>query len=301
MARLYTPQMAKFDKRRKNKKQKQATLFSEAWKRLKKNKLAMVGLVILAVIIFLGIFATVITPYDYIEQDVTERLQGFSLTHLFGTDNLGRDLFTRCIYGVRISLPVGILSVIFAAIIGGIFGAVASFVGGKVDMVIMRFMDIFQSIPALLMAITLAAALGAGFFNLILALSISSMPLYARIIRGQLLTVRHKEYVEASRAIGASSLRQILRHMIPNCLGPIVVQMTFGVAGCILMAATMSYIGLGISPPTPEWGAMLNAGKVYIQSYPHMLIAPGIMICLTVLSINLFGDGVRDALDPRVK
>lgn len=303
MAKIQTPAMEKLRKAQTKSRRgdKQSTLGHEAWKRLKRNKLAMVGLCILAVLILLGIFSEVITPYDYIEQDHTVRLQSYSLQHPLGTDNQGRDILTRCLYGIRISLPIGVLSVIFALIIGGILGAIAAFFGGKVDMFIMRFVDIFQSIPPLLMAISIAAAMGSGFINLILALSISSVPLYARLVRGQILTVRQKEYIESARAIGAKNTRQILKHMLPNCLGPIVVQMTFGVAGCILMAATLSYIGLGINPPTPEWGAMLNAGKVYIQTNPHMLIGPGLMIALTVFSINLFGDGLRDALDPRLK
>lgn len=303
MARLSTPATRKIEKRlAKNKIVERAhSPGYEAWKRLRKNKLAVIGMIILAVLILCGIFAPVICRYTIQQQDFDAILQTPSAKHWFGTDNFGQDMFTRCIYGIRQSLPIGLISVIVSCIVGGAIGAIAAYKGGRWDMIIMRIMDIFMSIPGMLMAIAIAAALGSGFRNLILAMAISSVPTYARVVRGSLLTVKQKDFIEASKAIGAKPARQILKHMIPNCVGPIVVQMTLGVASGILIAASLSYIGLGIAPPTPEWGAMLSDGKMFLQTYPHMLLAPGLMIALTVLSLNLFGDGLRDALDPRMK
>ena len=300
---MYTPAMAKREKKqqRSNRRNHVNSPGYEAWKRLCKNKLAVLGMIILGILVFCAIFAPYITPFTYEEQDFEAILEGPSATHIFGTDQFGRDMFSRCIYGIRQSLPIGVLSVLVSCLIGGIFGAVAAYYGGAADMIIMRIMDIFMSIPGMLMAIAIAAALGNGFWNLILALAISSVPMYARLVRGCLLSVKQREFIESSKAIGSSSTRQIVKHMLPNALAPIVVQMTLGSASGILIAASLSYIGLGIAPPIPEWGAMLNAGKQFLQTEPHMLLAPGGMIVLTVLSLNLFGDGLRDALDPRMK
>ena len=223
-----------------------------------------------------------------------------SAAHLFGTDHLGRDIFTRVIYGTRVSIGIGIASVAAALIIGGILGAVAAFYSNKVDNIIMRIMDVLGAIPGTLLAISIAAVLGRGIVNLILALGISAVPLFARIVRANVLTVKSKDYVEAGKCVGASDTRLILKHMIPNAMGPIIVQATFGVASNILMIAGLSYIGLGIAP-TPEWGGMLSEAKTNIQLYWHPMVFPGIAIFLTSFSLNVLGDGLRDAFDPKLR
>ena len=304
MSKIVTPAMVKREQKRQRRmkgKERLSTPAHEAWKRLRRNRMAMVGMVILIILILCAIFAPLIIPYSVSEQDYEAILQGPSWKHLFGTDNFGRDIFSRVIYGSRISLPIGLICVCISSVVGGTFGALASFYGGRADNIIMRFMDIYQSIPAMLLAIAIAAALGSGMGNLILAIALGTIPLYARVVRANIMTVKRRGFVESSKAIGANTRRQIIIHMLPNCLGPIIVQMTFSVAAGILTAASLSYIGLGISPPTPEWGAMLNAGKEFLQTFPHMLIFPGLMIMITVLALNLFGDGLRDALDPRLK
>lgn len=303
LAKIETEAMRRYNKKNLNKdgKKKVSTPGREAWKRLKRNRLAMVGMVILIVLILLAIFAPVISQYDPSYQDWLAINQTPSKQHICGTDNFGRDIFTRLMYGTRISLSIGLVCVCISVVLGGTFGALAAFYGGKLEELIMRFMDIYQSIPNMLLAIAIAAALGTGMGNLILAISLGTVPLYARVVRGAILTVRSKDYIEASQSIGAGTARLILKHMIPNALGPIVVQMTFSVAASILTVSSLSYIGLGIAPPTPEWGSMLNAGKQFMQSYPHIILYPGLMIMITVLALNLFGDGLRDALDPRLK
>ena len=303
MAKMETEAMRRYNKKNLNRKgeKKVSTPGREAWKRLKRNRLALVGMGILILLILLAIFAPVITPYDPAYQDWMAINQTPSAQHICGTDNFGRDIFTRLMYGTRISLSIGLLCVCISVLLGGTLGALAAFYGGKLEEVIMRFMDIYQSIPNMLLAIAIAAALGTGMGNLILAISLGTVPLYARVVRGAILTVRGKDYIEASQSIGAGTARLILKHMIPNAIGPIVVQMTFSVAAAILTVSSLSYIGLGIAPPTPEWGSMLNAGKQYMQTYPHIIVFPGLMIMITVLALNLFGDGLRDALDPRLK
>ena len=303
MAKMSTPAMERIARKnaRNGGKMKASTPGREAWKRLRRNKLAMAGMIILIILILCAIFAPVIAPFEYDYQDYSAVFQKPSAAHLFGTDNFGRDIFSRCIYGTRYSLPIGICSVMISLVVGGTLGAIAAYYGGKADMLIMRFMDIYQSIPNMLLAIAVAAAIGASLRNLIIAIALGSIPIYARVVRGALLTVKQKEFIESSRAIGAGTSRQILRHMIPNCLGPIIVQMTFSVAAAILTASSLSFLGLGISAPAPEWGSMLNTGKQFLQTFPHMLVFPGMMIAITVLALNLFGDGLRDALDPKLK
>jgi len=260
-------------------------------------------MIILIILVLIAIFADVIAPYGFDEQILKERLLKPSFTngHLMGTDNLGRDIFSRVVYGARISLPVGFICVLVAFALGGTLGAIAAYNGGKVDNVIMRIMDIFQSIPPMLMAIAIAASLGNGVVNLVLAISISTMPARSRIVRASILTVKRNDYIESARAIGASSSRLLIKYMLPNAIGPILTNFTFSVATAILTVSSMSYIGLGISPPTPEWGCMLSASKELLRSAPYTLFFPGLMIMITVLALNLFGDGLRDALDPRLK
>lgn len=280
---------------------KKKSQLKEVWKRLKRSKGAMIGLVLLIVLVFVAVFADFITPYTYDQQNLELAFATPSGSHIFGTDEFGRDIFTRVIYGARVSLQVGFISVAVALACGGTLGAVAGFYGGKVDNGIMRFMDILLSIPSTLLAIAIVAALGTGLVNLMIAVGISNIPTYARIVRASVMTISGQEFVEAARASGSGDLRIIFKHLIPNCMAPIIIQSTLGVAGAILTAAGLSFIGLGIQPPAPEWGAMVSSGRAYIRDFPHMTLYPGIAIMLTILSLNLLGDGLRDALDPKLK
>ncbi len=275
--------------------------FMELLSRLLMNKAAVIGLIILLVLIFCAVFADVITPYDYAAQDLKNRFVSPCYAHPFGTDNLGRDILSRVIYGARISLSVGVLSVCLSAVVGIILGAIAGFYGGAPDNLIMRVMDIFLAIPNLLLAISIAATLGNGIPNLIMAIGIGAAPTYARIVRASVLSLKEQEFVEAARAVGASDAQIIASHIIPNCLAPIIVQMTLGVASAILSTASLSFIGLGIAPPTPEWGSMLSAGRQYIRDAWYIVTFPGLAIMVTIFGLNLFGDGLRDALDPKLK
>ncbi len=285
------------------KKTKKRSLWADVGIRMLRNKAAMIGFFILITIVLLAIFADVIADYNdvVIKQNLNNILQPPSLEHILGTDEFGRDIFARIIHGARISLAVGIVSVFISLIVGGIFGAVAGFYGGRLDNVIMRFMDIFLAIPSTLLAIAIVTALGSSLFNLMLAVGISSVPSYARIVRASVLTLRDQEFVEAAEALGANNFRIILRHIIPNSLAPIIVQATLGVAGAILSTAGLSFIGLGIKPPTPEWGSMLSNGRAFLRSAWHVTTFPGVFIMITILSLNLLGDGLRDALDPKLK
>ena len=280
---------------------KKRGLWQNAWKRLKRNKRAMVGMYIMLAILLLAIFAPVIAPYGYDDQVLTEAFQSPSLKHLCGTDNFGRDVFSRLLYGGRISLTLGLIAVALSTIVGIIVGAISGYYGGAVDNLIMRCMDIMQSIPSILLAIAIASTLGGSMVNCMIAIGISSVPLNARLMRGMMLSVRQNDYVEAARCANASDLRIMFREIIPNAMSPMIVNMTLGYAGALLNAAALSFIGLGAQPPSPEWGAMITAGKTYITRYPYLITAPGIAIMLTVISLNLFGDGIRDALDPKMK
>lgn len=300
MSKIQTPAMVKINKKRKGQKYGQTPL-KGAWHRLVRNKMSVVGMVIIVLLLLMAIFANFIAPYPYQQQDYTAIAQGPSPAHIFGTDNMGRDIFSRCVYGARWSLPIGLLCVVAGLALGGTFGVLAGFCGGKIDNVIMRIMDIFQAIPAILMAIAVVAVLGNGIIQLVVAMSIAFMPNVAKTCRAAIFTVKGSEYVDASRAIGVSQFKIIIRHLVPNAIGVIVIDTVGMVGAAILMVSTLSYIGVGIVPPTPEWGAILSAGKEYIRSGVHMVLFPGLMIMLTVISFNLFGDGLRDALDPRLK
>ena len=282
---------------------KKRSQWLEVWQRLKRNKMAMSGLVILTLVVLSAIFADFIADYEtvVIAQNLSDRLQGPSWQYWLGTDEFGRDIFARLIHGTRVSLMVGVLSVSIAVVIGGTLGAVAGYYGGKLDNVIMRVMDVFMAVPSILLAIAIVSALGANLINLMFAISISSIPQYARIVRASVLSVRDQEFVEAARAIGANDGRIIFRHIIPNALAPVIVQGALGVASAILSTAGLSFIGLGIQPPEPEWGAMLAGGRQYLRHAWHVTTFPGLAIMITILSLNLLGDGLRDALDPRLK
>lgn len=274
---------------------------SMVMKSLKRNKMAILGLIILLFLVVLAIFADVVAPYDYYKQDLRNAFQHPNSEHIFGTDEFGRDIFSRVVYGARISLVVGFVSVGIALAIGGLLGAISGFYGGRIDNSIMRVMDVLLAIPQTLLAIAIVAALGAGLINLMIAVGISSIPNYARIVRASVMTIRGEEYIEAARASGTSDAKIITMHILPNCVAPVIVQVTLGIAGAILTAAGMSFIGLGIQPPVPEWGNMLSSGRDYIREYAYMTMFPGLAIIITVLCLNLLGDGLRDALDPKLK
>ncbi|MGL5088352.1 MAG: nickel transporter permease [Cetobacterium sp.] len=282
---------------------KKRSQWAELWKNLKRNKMALFGLVILVIIILLALFADQIANYDQvvIKQNLRMRLKPPSSQHWLGTDEFGRDIFARLIHGARVSLKVGMLAVGIAIIIGGFLGSLAGYYGGKLDNIIMRIMDIFLAVPSILLAIAIVSALGPNLLNLMVAVSISSIPRYARIVRASVLSIRDQEFIEAARAIGASDTRIIFRHIIPNSLAPVIVQGTLGVANAILATAGLSFIGLGIQPPAPEWGSMLSGGRQYLRYAWWVTTFPGVSIMITILSLNLLGDGLRDALDPRLK
>ena len=284
--------------RPKRKKKSQAV---EVLKRLSKNKGAMVGLVIIVLMVLASAFAPVIAPYGYEQQDLYNIFKAPGGAHILGTDNLGRDIFSRLLYGGRQSLKIGIISVSIAAVFGILIGAIAGYYGGKVDNVLMRFLDIFQAVPGLLMSIAIATTLGPGINNAMIAIGITTIPGYARMTRASFLSVRGQEFVEAATAINASDKRIIWKHILPNAFSPMIVQITMGVAASIQAAASLSFLGLGAQPPLPEWGAMLSAGRTYIRDYPYLCIIPGLVIMMAVLSLNMLGDGLRDALDPRLK
>ena len=288
-------------KKIKVKKQKQVSEFGAAMRRLAKNKTAMIGLGIFVVLLVLAILSPVINPYDYATPNVKDRCQGPSLKHWFGTDELGRDIFSRIMYGGRYSLTIGLIATLSSMLAGIVLGAVAGFFGGWVDNLIMRFLDVVQSIPGLLLTICVSAALGTGFDKTILALSVSRIPGMARTLRASVMQTRNEEYVEAAGVIVCGTFRTIVKYVLPNSFAPLLVSATMGIANTILTTASLSYIGLGIQPPTPEWGAMLSAAKKFIRDYPYMLIFPGLFIAITVLSLNMLGDGLRDALDPKLK
>ena len=280
---------------------KKQSEFVRVFKELRKNSTAMLGLCILLVEIILVILAPVIAPYDYTAMDILAVQQGPSAAHWFGTDELGRDIFSRVLYGGRYSISMGVLAVMISTTVGMTIGAVAGYFGGKVDNILMRLLDVIQSLPAMLLSIVLSAVLGPGYFNTILALSVNGMPASARMLRAQMMKVRGNEYIEAAQSINCSKFRIIVRHMIPNSFSPNIVQATMSIAHMIVMAASLSFIGLGVQPPTPEWGAMLTGARQFIRQCPHMVIFPGLAIAVTVLAVNLMGDGLRDALDPKLK
>lgn len=277
--------------------------FKDMVRRLFKNKAAVAGLVFLIFLILMAIFADALFDYNTqcINQNIPERLQWPSAQHWFGTDEYGRDLLIRIVFGSRISLSIGFIAVLFGLIVGGVLGAVAGFFGGKIDNIIMRLCDVFLAVPMMLMAIVIVAALGASIVNLVIALSISSVPTFARIVRSAVLTVRDMDYVEAARAIGVKTPRILARYILPNCMGPIIVQTTLRVAATISNTAALSFLGLGVKAPQPEWGALLSSGREFIRDSGYLACIPGICIMLTILALNLLGDGLRDALDPRLK
>jgi len=302
MAKLYTPAMEKIDKKNaKRKKAYKSTPGRESWKRFKRNPTAVAGLVIVILLVLIAIFAPLIAPYDYATQDYSAMKKLPSAAHWFGTDAYGRDLFSRVIYGARYSLVIALLCTLAALFTGGVLGIIAGYFGGIVDTIIMRIMDIFQSIPMIMMAMCIVAVLGNGIPQLVAAIMFASMPTMARNNRAAILRVRGSDYIESSEAIGVSQFKIIVKHMIPNAVGVMVIYFVGFLAVSIMMMSSMSYIGVGLAAPTPEWGLILNEGKIYITSLPYMMIFPALMIMITCFAFNLMGDGLRDAFDPRLK
>lgn len=289
--------------------------FAEFWKRYRRNKLAVAGLILISLYVLVASCANLLYSYDFITgNQIPNAFSGIGSIaevedngklrqhlYLLGADNFGRDVAGRIIHGARVSLIIGFVTVAFAVILGGSLGAIAGFYGGKLETVIMRGADILLAIPNILFALAIVAALGPSFRNLLLAISITSLPVYVRLVRASVMTVKDQEYVEAAKAQGASDFRIILIHILPNCMAPVIVQATLGIAQSILSAASLSFLGLGIQPPSPEWGNMLSEARSYIISAPHTLIFPGLAIMTVILAYNLIGDGLRDALDPKLK
>ena len=273
----------------------------DVWIRLCRNKLAMVAMVVVLLLVLVAIFADFVAPYDYDAANPAIALQYPSSEHLLGTDNFGRDILSRVIYGGRISLLVAVMAVAIALVAGSLLGATAAYFGGVYENVVMRAMDIVMAIPGFLLAVSISTSLGGGVWQTALAISIGAIPSYARIMRATVLTIKDQEYVEAARATGASDLRVILKHIVPNTLSPIIVESTLRIGACIMQISSLSFIGLGVRPPTPEWGSIMSAGREYLRDFYPIVTFPGIAIMITLFGFNLFGDGLRDALDPRLK
>ncbi len=275
--------------------------FASIVKRFAKRKISIIGLVIILFLLLAAILAPYIAPYDYKEIDPINANLTPNAEHWFGTDSQGRDIFSRILFGARYSLTIGFASSLFGVGMGIIFGAIAGFFGGKVEGTILRVCDVIQSIPNILLCIVISQALGAGIFATAFALSFYSIPGIARLLRATMMSVRDLEFVEAAKAIDCSKSRIMMKHILPNCLAPIIVSFSLSIGMKIMASAGLSFIGLGIQEPIPEWGAMISAGRRFLRYYPHLVIFPGIFVALVVLSFNLVGDGLRDALDPKLK
>lgn len=285
----------------KAKKTRKKGAFSQVWRRLKKNRLAVLSLFILLALFLVAVFAPVIAPYHYAQEDFSQSFAGSSKEHLLGTDRLGRDILSRLIYGSRQSLQMGLYSTVLAAVAGIIIGAIAGFYGGWVDNLLMRLLDIYQGIPMFLLCVTLAAVLGPSLRNAVIAIGISSVPIFARLMRASVLTVGDAEYIEAARAVNTGNWRIIWTEIIPNAISPLIVSITMNMGSAVLAGAGLSFIGLGVEAPIPEWGAMISDARNFLREHGTLALYPGICVILTVLAFNLLGDGLRDALDPRLK
>lgn len=277
------------------------TYMKDVWRRLKRNKIAMMGIVIVALITLIAIFAPIFYPHDYYSQNFAIKNQGPSLEHWFGTDKFGRDEFARICYGARISLTVAYVASILNIVIGVLYGGIAGYFGGKIDNIMMRIIDVLYSIPMMIYVILLMLVMGSGMKSIIIALAISYWVNMARIVRGEILSLKEQEFVLAARTLGASPKRIIIRHLIPNCIGSIIVTLTLMVPQAIFTESFLSFLGLGISAPKASWGTLASDAVQTIALYPSQLLYPSVAICLTILGFNMFGDGLRDALDPKMR
>ncbi len=285
------------------KKYKKKSMAQETWHRLIKNKGAVIGMLFLLALIAVALLAPVLFDYetDVIGQNISERFMPPCKEHLFGTDEVGRDLFARVMWGARYSLAIGVGAVALGLLVGLITGSLAGFYGGIIDSLLMRAIDIFYSIPNIMTAVVIVSVLGTSTVNLIIALAFSCASSFGRIVRAQVMTIRDQEYVESSYAMGLPTWKIIIKHILPNCLSPIIVQVTLLIGSTIISASSLSFLGIGIPAPSPEWGALLSGGRAYIRSAGYLCVIPGLAVMLTVLALNLLGDGLRDALDPKLK
>ncbi len=274
---------------------------SDAFKRLKRNRVAMIGMIVLIILFGVAIFAPYIAPHDPYSQDFFQTLQSPSWEYPFGTDDLGRCIFSRILHGARYSVSIGFISVSIGLAVGVPVGALSGYFGGKLDLIVQRFVDIMMAFPGMLLAIIIVSVMGVGLVNAMIAVGIVNIPQYIRLIRGDVMTVKNEEHVEAARAIGRGDGMIILKHVLPHCLAPIIVFSSLQIATAILWAAGLGFLGLGAQAPTPEWGAMLSQGRGYIRTAHHATTFPGLAIMIAVMGFNLFGDGLRDALDPRMR
>ncbi|MCD8337192.1 MAG: ABC transporter permease [Lachnospiraceae bacterium] len=285
----------------KEKKSYRTNPFADFMRRMTKSFSAKLGVILFVVIVLICLVGPFFSPYGVNDVDLLNMYAGPSANHILGCDALGRDMFTRLMYGGRYSLALGIAASVFGAFVGVVIGSIGGYFGGITETLIMRLMDVWSALPGTLLCILISSAMGNGFFPTVIALTVGGVPGTVRMIRGQILTERSKEYIEAAQSINCSSLVIMFKHLLPNVIQPIIVTTTMGIGSTMIMAASLSYIGLGIQPPSPEWGAMLSDGRSYIRTNPHLLLVPGIAIALTVFAINLMGDGIRDALDPKLR
>ncbi len=281
---------------------KKESRWKEVWRRLKKDRLAMFALAVISAMILVAVFADLIVSYESaLKMNLRLKLAQPSAAHWFGCDGYGRDLFARCIHGARVSLSIAFSTAFATLVVGSLIGALVGYVGGKLDDIVMRALDIFSAIPSILLAMAMVAALGSGIVNICIAISLTNIPGFVRIVRSSVLNIAEQEYIEAARAGGTSTPRILVKHVLPNAVGTIIVQTTANVASMILIAATLSFLGLGINPPQPEWGALVSEGKEFLRTAPHLILFPGLMICIASFSMSILGDGLRDALDPRLR
>lgn len=285
----------------KKTKAKKNSQFLDVLKRLSGKKAAMISLIVFMIVVVIAILGERIAPYDYTAMNAKASFASPSWEHPCGCDKYGRDILSRLIVGAGYSLSIGVLGVLFSNIFGMLFGAIAGFFGQKADNIVMRIMDLVQSIPGILLSMIISTVLGSGYMNTVLALSVGAIPNTSRMLRGCILSIRKQEYVEAAESINCSKFRIIVQHVIPNCFSPILVGATMGIGGTLSQAAALSFIGLGIQPPMAEWGAMLSDGRAYITTHPHMLLFPGLAIAIVIFTLNVLGDGLRDVLDPKLK
>lgn len=264
-----------------------------------KNKLTLIGFIIVGLIVAIGVLSPLIAPYDPNLMNMPERLAAPSGSHLFGTDEMGRDILSRIMYGARISIIVGVVIVVCSAVIGCFLGSLSGYAGGKIDQAVMAVTDMILAFPSMVLALALTAAMGPGLVNTMLAVIIVRIPMYTRLMRGQVLVAKEQQYVRAAKTFGERPFKIVLRHIVPNCLTPLMVQMTLGIGDAILIASSMSFIGLGAQPPTPEWGAMISTARIYAIDQWWYAAFPGLFILITIMGFNLIGDGIRDILDPR--